>query len=239
VVPPTAIPPTLVPLPPPTDGPQPGSAGEFADFFSTGEITGPLGQRGHRAASQLAPLARRLAAPLAAVVVVVVVILLLIWINGKPSGNRTGPGVVAPTVTAPVLVPPPTSHPTPKPPSTSHPTSHPTSAPPTPHHRSSTPAVPVGNTAMAPVVVLNNSTISGLAAAVANELHAKGWQIKSVGNQQSVIAETTLYYGAGKRAAARHLAKQFSQIRRIRSAAAAGIASYGSNLTLVVTRDWS
>jgi cytoskeletal protein RodZ len=179
-------------------------------------------------------------APLAAVVVVVVVILLLIWINGKGSGNKTGPGVVtaptrtnSPLATAPVV---PTQNPTP----VGHtPSTHPTKPMPTKHHHSTGPVVPATSNAMAPVVVLNNSRITGLAAQVASELRAKGWQINSVGNQQAVIPETTLYYGDGKRAAALHLAKQFTQIRRVRSATAAGISGYGSNLTLVVTRDWT
>jgi hypothetical protein len=235
------VPPTVVPLPDPTAVSAAPLGTDAAQDFPTAEITPPSGGGGHRAAPRLGPLGRGIAAPLAAVAVVVVVIVLLIWINGKPSGKQTGPGVVAaPTPSTPVATAPVV--PTQAPPSTAttQPTPHAT-----PTKPKATKSVQVGNaepvdaTAMAPVVVLNNSTITGLAAQVASELRAKGWHVNSVGNQQAVIPETTLYYGSGERAAALHLAKQFSQIQRVRSAAAAGISSYGSNLTLVVTRDWT
>jgi hypothetical protein len=244
VVPPTVVPPTVVPLPESASAavvPPTGADGEFADFFSTGEITGPLGRSGHRAASQLGPLARRLAAPVGAVAVVVIVILLLIWINGKPAGKQTGPGVVAaPRITTSPTASSPVVPPSPGPTAATQPTSHPKPTKPKATKSAQVGAAnPHAGTAMAPVVVLNNSMITGLAAQVASEVRAKGWHIKSVGNQRTVISESTLYFAPGEHAAAMHLAKQFPQIRRVRSAASAGITSYGANLTLVVTRDWT
>jgi len=118
------------------------------------------------------------------------------------------------------------------------PSTHPTAVKPSPTKTVQIGGAAASRTAMAPVVVLNNSTISGLAAQVASELRSKGWHIKSVGNQQGIIPVTTLYFASGERAAALHLASEFSQIQRVRSAAQAGITSYGNNLTLVVTRDW-
>jgi hypothetical protein len=92
---------------------------------------------------------------------------------------------------------------------------------------------------MAPVHVLNNSTISGLAARVASELRGKHWTIKAVGNLQGAVPETTVYYAAGERAAAQHLAREFHSIRRVATAQSAHLPSHGAGLTLVVTRDWA
>jgi hypothetical protein len=220
----------------------PEGSGEFADFFHTDELpTGPLPRQSHRRENQRRLLESRLVAPLTAVSVVVVVILLLIWINGKPSGNGPGPGVVsAPkTSTTPAVSHPPASQ-SAAPSHTAVPTrstaATPTSAPTTaPTHA----AVPVDLNAMASVKVLNNSTVSGLAARVANELRGKHWKITSVGNLQGVVPETTVYYPAGERAAAKHLAREFTSIRRVAPATSASLGSHGRGLTLVVTRDWS
>jgi hypothetical protein len=179
------------------------------------------------------------------VVVVVVVIVLLIVINGKSPGTGPGAGVV----TGPTVV---HGLPTPTPDASTSATTGAVVSPsvvpysPTPvtsprgtaSHPSSRPAVATG-TARAPVVVLNNSRISGLAHQVAGELAAKGWQIESVGNAQGRLAQTTLYYPTGEHAAARHLAHDFPSIQAIRSADAAGIRSHGNDLTLVVTRYWT
>ncbi|MGW0181911.1 LytR C-terminal domain-containing protein [Nocardia sp. NPDC003345] len=48
----------------------------------------------------------------------------------------------------------------------------------------------------APVRVLNNSLVAGLAATTANELAAKGWTNTSTGNYAAAtLAATTVYYG--------------------------------------------
>jgi hypothetical protein len=197
--------------------------------------------------SHLNPVLRRLAAPLGAVVVVVVVIVLLIWINGKPSGKGPGAGVIAaPTLTSsPIATAPVTTaavQPTNNPATAvvHTPSTHPSAAV-TP---TATKTVHIGNArptriAMAPVVVLNNSTIHGLAASVAAELRAKGWHIESVGNLQGRTPTTTVYYATGERAEAIRLAHEFPSISSIRSAASADIMSHGSDLTLVVTRYWT
>src|SRR5581483_12516839 len=71
-------------------------------------------------------------------------------------------------------------------------------------HRASHHA-PATQTAMAPLVVLNNSTRTGLAHAVATQASRRGWQISRVGNLQKVVGKTTVYYAPGDHRAAVHL----------------------------------
>jgi hypothetical protein len=85
-------------------------------------------------------------------------------------------------------------------------------------------------------MVLNNSRISHLASRVAAQLAAKGWPIRRTGNFRGQVAMTTVYFAPGQKAAAQRLARDFSQVRRVRPRFA-GLPGVG--LTLVVTRDWS
>jgi hypothetical protein len=179
------------------------------------------------------PFMARLLAPATSVAVVIVVIVLLIWINGGSAGNKQSPAAVAPASHGgPAAVTPTRSH-SPKPavtPSTASGSPAASNGTATPHR--SMPAT----TATAPVTVLNNSTRTGLAHAVAAEVHAKGWPISVIGNLQGLVAESTVYYAPGAAAAARHLAHEFGSIRRVETNRAGGI--HGTALTLVVTRDW-
>jgi hypothetical protein len=179
----------------------------------------------HRAPVSRGESLRRLWPPFAAVAAVVVVIVLLLALNGRstPAG---GPALQSPS---PVVseqapaTPPPSSTPTPTP------TITPT------HHTS--PARSRGqHTATAvPVDVLNNSTISGLAHEVAQQVEAKGGPVDVIGNFRGRIAESTLYYDSGQRDVATILARAMPQIRRVLPRFA-GLP--GDGLTLVVTRDW-
>lgn len=122
---------------------------------------------------------------------------------------------------------------------------------PAPGHRylgGSTPVtgVPVANhrnrspkpAALATVTVLNNSTRTGLAHDVAGLLEARGWPVGYVGNLRGRIAEVTAYFAPGSKAAARHLAEQFSSIRRVMpNRMLPGLHTQG--VTLVLTRDWA
>jgi hypothetical protein len=194
------------------------------------------------------PYLARLMGPVTAVVVVVVVILLLIWINGGSSGSGQSPAAVGPGPVSPTKLSPPPHHSaaaTPSPhhsvratPSLGGPT-HPASKPPGQPTATIKPANHKRGqaAAMAPVTVLNNSTRTGLAHAVAAEVQAKGWQIGAVGNLEGVIAQTTVYYAPGDAAAARHLAADFSSIQRVSPNRAGNI--HGNALTLVVTRYWT
>jgi hypothetical protein len=168
------------------------------------------------------------------------VIALLVWINGGSSGTssaalaspRAVPPSVIPLSSSPVTTPSPStsSIPSPAPSTTPH------------HHQPSSVAVhrhsprPTRLTAMAPVQVLNNSRITGLAHDVAASVQERGWHVVLIGNLQGLIAETTVYYAPGQHAAAVHLAHDFPAIRRVEPNSAAGLD--GSGITLVLTRDW-
>lgn len=95
----------------------------------------------------------------------------------------------------------PSSKPTTKP--TSKPTPSPTVAPP--------PNVPRDY----PVVVLNETRITGLAARVAASLRDDGWTVKGVGNWIGNIPETTVYYPDGTYSRAQKLAADLG-VTRIR-----------------------
>jgi cytoskeletal protein RodZ len=231
---------------PPVPPEQPG---EFSDFFHTDELpTGPVPRKSHRGDRARLPVSQRVLAPLTAVVVVVVVILLLIWINGKPSGKGPGPGVISapnstaavvPSSIAPTLTKAPIhQRPLPSHRATASPSVSPTPSPSATAKATAKPGSALDRTAMAPVQVLNNSTISGLAARVAAEVHAKSWKISSVGNLQGSLAVTTVFYAPGELAAAKHLKREFASIRAVAPDASAHISSHG-DLTLVVTKDWS
>jgi LytR cell envelope-related transcriptional attenuator len=176
----------------------------------------------HRAPVSRGESLRRLWPPVAAVTVVIVVIVLLLALNGR-STPSVGPALQSPS---PVVseqapaTPPPSTHPV-----TPSPTHH---ATPSPTPRPTTPAE-------APVDVLNNSTISGLAHEVAREVAAKGWPIDVIGNFEGRIAESTIYYDAGQRQLALVLAHAMPQIQRVLPRFE-GLP--GTGLTLVVTRDW-
>lgn len=238
---------------PPGPPEHPPGQGEFSDFFHTDELpTGPAPPRSHRGERDLGPLSRRVLAPLTAVVVVVVVILLLIWINGKSPGTGPGPGVIAGPPGSPRphhhtttphhhLTPTPTRTPTAahKASPSATPSISPTARTSSTPTASTIPGAAGGRNAMAPVQVLNNSTISGLAARVAGELEGKGWHVSSVGNFQGLVPVTTVYFAPGQRAAADHLEREFDSIRRVLPGGSGGVHPPGHGLTLVVTRDWS
>jgi LytR cell envelope-related transcriptional attenuator len=176
--------------------------------------------------------------------VVIIVIVLLIVINGHGS-DGTSAAVATSTTPAPTPTIVPSTKPPTKPPKlspspvvhSSSPTSSHTPKPPKPkptHFHSTSPKPTV--VAMAPVQVLNNSRITGLAHHVAAEVQAQGWTIAFIGNLQGRVPETTVYYAIGDGAAAAHLAHEFSSIRRIEPNSEGGI--HASNLTLVATSDW-
>jgi cytoskeletal protein RodZ len=225
----------------PPEPPEPPEPAEFSEFFHTEDLPERSSRPASHRGTQPSPFLGRLLAPVTAVVVVVVVILLLIWINGSPSGNNQSPAAVGPGTPPPTHAasaspsPSPSSIPSttsPKPPSL-QPTSA-VNAPPSTPTKKAKPAVP---TAMAPVAVLNNSRTQGLAHSVAAEVQAKGWHISAVGNLQGLVPLTTVYYAPGDAGAAKHLAHEFSAIRRIEPNSAGHV--HGSALTLVVTSGWT
>jgi hypothetical protein len=94
--------------------------------------------------------------------------------------------------------------------------------------------------ARAPLTVLNNSTIRGLADRAAGEVQNRGWQVAQVGNFGGRLAATTVYYtpgdGAGQ-AAANELAREFPQIDQVLPRYA-GLPPTPAGIVLVVTKDW-
>lgn len=70
-----------------------------------------------------------------------------------------------------------------------------------------------------PLIVLNNSTISGLAAQAAQQFENGGWTVTRYGNLQNVIISTCAYYDPADptaKAAAKALKQQFTGIKRVR-----------------------
>jgi hypothetical protein len=66
------------------------------------------------------------------------------------------------------------------------------------------------------VVVLNQTTRSGLAASVAEQLRGSGWEVPAVGNFRGVVPATTVYYPDGGEAAALAVAGDLPTEPRVR-----------------------
>jgi hypothetical protein len=69
-----------------------------------------------------------------------------------------------------------------------------------------------------PLVVLNNTTITGLAQQAAAQFRAGGWTVTSYGNLQNDIISTCAYYDPsvpGAQASATALRQQFPAIKRV------------------------
>jgi hypothetical protein len=89
----------------------------------------------------------------------------------------------------------------------------------------------------APVLVLNNSTIPGLAARSADRVRSVGFTVPRVGNVYGQIDRTTVYYRPGNRAQADLLA---GSLRGLQAVTPAPDWLPGNTaLTLVVTRDFA
>ena len=66
------------------------------------------------------------------------------------------------------------------------------------------------------VVVLNQTSRSGLAGSVADQLRGKGWTVPAVGNFRGIVPATTVYYPVGEEAAAQAAAESLPTSPRIR-----------------------
>jgi hypothetical protein len=70
-----------------------------------------------------------------------------------------------------------------------------------------------------PLIVLNNSTVSGLAERASQEFEQGGWTVTDYSNLQNDILSTCAYYDpsvANARAAAKALQRQFPAIDRVK-----------------------
>jgi hypothetical protein len=109
---------------------------------------------------------------------------------------------------------------------------------------SSSPTVPAssGSSSSAgkqPLVVLNNTTVTGLAGKAAARFEAGGWTVTSYGNYQNTILSTCAYYDPavpGAQAAALALQQQFPAIKRV-VAKFAGLPA--GPIVVVLTDDYS
>ncbi|MGH8891059.1 MAG: LytR C-terminal domain-containing protein [Acidothermaceae bacterium] len=92
----------------------------------------------------------------------------------------------------------------------------------------------------APAVdVLNDSTVSGMAARAASRLRGGGWQVATVGNYEGTnVPATTIFYPGGARAAAQRLAAKYGVTRVLAAAGSSDSGLSTSDLTLVLARDW-
>lgn len=85
------------------------------------------------------------------------------------------------------------------------------------------------------VRVLNNSTVSGLAAGTAEELAAAGWNVEETGNySEGTVSTTTVFYGtsAAEKAAAEQIAAELGVNAEPRFA---GIANASPGVIVIVT----
>lgn len=92
-----------------------------------------------------------------------------------------------------------------------------------------------GAVAKVPVVVLNQTTTTGLAAVFRAQLRAGGWKVPAIGDFRGNVPATTVYYPPGLKAAAKALMAQFFQVGRIRPAFA-GISA--TQLTVILGKDF-
>lgn len=69
------------------------------------------------------------------------------------------------------------------------------------------------------MAVLNNTTVTGLAASTADRVRSLGWQVSGTSNWRGNIPDTTVYYPAGMEAAAEVLARDLG-IGRLRPSVA-------------------
>lgn len=142
--------------------------------------------------------------------------------------EKDSPAVVrSPGPVAKTTHPPRTQRPSPPP--SSAPASTPASVSP-----SASPSATV--LAKPPLTVLNNSKVNGLAKKAAGDFAARGWTISGTGNLSGRLPRTTVYYGAGQRAAAEELRREFPAIEDT-APRYAGLPGDGG-LTVVVTRDY-
>jgi hypothetical protein len=120
----------------------------------------------------------------------------------------------------------------------------------TPHTATSAPSSPAGSgtstttsgtAAKQPLVVLNNTTITGLAQQAAQRFSAGGWTVSKYDNYQNDIVSTCAYYDPsvpGAEAAAQALQQQFPAIKRVKPQFAE-LASWHSPIVVILTPDYS
>ena len=208
----------------------PGDAWYVEPPFVKGEGVVPVGGTPSRWGKLLVPIA------LGAVAIMA---LIAGWTHFQNSNTDTNV-VVAPTnqpaastVPTPPIVPPVPVVPTPV---ISIVPTIPTSAPVVPTPDASSAAPVVAGDRSVPVVVLNGSGTSGLAAKVADDLRAKGWKILSVGNYAKGPSAQTVVYSPGPRTASGTMRRDVPQAS-LTHKPLPGMSK--SQITLVIGSDYS
>jgi hypothetical protein len=138
-------------------------------------------------------------------------------------GKTTAPGKTsapATKTTAPTKTATPTK-------ATAKPTSKPT-----PTAKPTTPPPPVD--VKAPLLVLNNSRIHGLAQTGRTTFEKGGWTVLDTGNFSGRLPQTTVFYSPGFQAAAQTLARQFPTVTAVQPRISGLPGS--APLTVVLTR---
>ena len=179
---------------------------------------------------------RRIVVP--ALLAVASIVALLVAFNSCSDPYDQGEGLVTP-IGQPTLSPTPTT-PSPTPTDSSTPTPTVTSSPTvsasaTPTPTPSVTATPSPTPTLAPkrpVVVLNGTTTSGLAAAYRLKVTRAGWNVVSIGNwTRSSVSATTIFYPSGFKDSAKRLTDDLSGTQLTREALT-GMSS--TQLTIVV-----
>lgn len=173
------------------------------------------------------------------------VVLLILGVVALAGGDDDGSPGAAPAPSAPVTTAGPTSAasttPSAVPSAGSGVSSEPAPSMSVPVPPPATPSSTRTSAARAPLTVLNNSTIGGLADRAAREAQGQGWQIAQVGNFAGRLPATTVYYTPGdaaQEAAARELAREFPHVEQVLPRYA-GLPPTPDGIVLVVTKDWS
>lgn len=192
---------------------------------------------------------RRLVAPVVAVLAVVAIIGVLLFIGRHPvpAGHPAVVTAGSASNSSPAVATTPTPSSSPR--TSSRATTPASAAAGTRTHRHQVrPArrnTPARHTApnpepplVAPVTVLNNSRIQGLAHSAAAQIAERGWPIARVGNFTGRLAQTTLFYLPGQYDIAERLAAEFPGFAGVAEVEPRPAALPGSGLTLVLTRYW-
>lgn len=153
--------------------------------------------------------------------------------DGHSSAQGATTSTTAPT-TEPPTTQPSTTTAAPAP-TTQAPT---TQAPTTPAPPPTTVAPPTDPRTTTGVVVLNNSTVTGLASRAAEDVRADGWTVREVGNLTGRTPTTTVYYPEGRADAARALAAAVGVGVGGVQPRPDGLPGPGEALVLVVTSDF-
>jgi len=92
-----------------------------------------------------------------------------------------------------------------------------------------------------PLVVLNNTTVTGLANQAKRTFESGGWTVTAANNYQNDILSTCAYYDpsvAGAKAAAEALQRQFPGIKRVEPQFSE-LSSWHSPIVVILTPDWA